>query len=181
MKSAPGWKTSNDSVSGVWKEDLLRYLGELFNISILVETGTCEGSTILAVHKSFREIYSVELSPYYYAKSLVRLKGINNINLYLGDSAVWLDQILQTISNEPTLFWLDAHSSGGLTANEGNPLTDELKIIMKRRPNALIVIDDMPDATLNHTGIDFNGWHKEYRTGEILMHKGEYVIPPFEE
>lgn len=181
MKNAPNWIMPGDSVDGIWKEDLLRYLAELFKLPILVETGTCEGSTIEAIHHSFREVHSIELSPYYYGKAKERLLGKDNITLYQGNSARLLPLILAKIPNCGTLFWLDAHSSGGLTADEGDPLADELKTIMKMRPDSLIVIDDMADAELKHTGLDFTGWHKEYRTGEILMHKGGYKIPKFEE
>jgi hypothetical protein len=181
MRRAPNWNTPEDPVDGVWKEDLLRYLGELFEIPVLVETGTCEGSTILAVHASFKEIYSVELSPYYYNKSVKRLAGIDNITLYQGNSVKVLPEILQKVANKKILFWLDAHSSGGLTANEGDPLSSELKLIMSSKPDSLIVIDDMPGSELLHLGIDFTGWHKEYRTGEVIMHKGGYDIPPFED
>lgn len=181
MRPAPNWKNSGDSVDGVWKEDLLRYLGTTFGLTILVETGTCEGSTLAKIHKSFEQVHSIELSAYYFRKSVENLTGRDNIHLYQGNSAKLLPGILQSIADVPTLFWLDAHGSGGLTANEGDPLADELKIIMDRRPDSLIVIDDMKDAELLHTGIDFTGWHKEYRTGEIIMHKGGYQIPSFEE
>jgi hypothetical protein len=181
MRPAPQWQKPGDPVEGIWKEELLRYLGTTFNLQVLIETGTCEGSTIYAVHDAFREIHSVELSPYYFAKARTRLQHIQNINLYLGNSGIWINRILHDISNEPTLFWLDAHPSGGLTANEGDPLGEELKAIMSKRPDALIVIDDMSDASLVHLNLDFTGWHKEYRTGEVFMHKGGYEIPPFEE
>lgn len=181
MRSAPNWSQPGDPVDGVWKEDLLRYLGALFGITVLVETGTCEGSTIAKLHSNFEQIHSIELSSYYFRKAVERLSDKKNIYLYHGNSTTLLSGLLISIVNSPTLFWLDAHSSGGLTANEGDPLAEELKIIMEKRPDALIVIDDMKDAELTHTGIDFTGWHKEYRTGEVIMHKGGYIIPPFEE
>lgn len=188
MIPAPGWKKPGDIVYAPWKVDLLRYLGSLFKIPILVETGTCEGATIVPLHDNFQYIYSVELSPYYYEKAVERTKDIKNIYLSQGNSVQFLKSMLYYeggyLPHEPILFWLDAHSSGGLTADEGDPLPEELRIITACRPDALIVIDDMGDAELTQVkkqGVSLEGWYREYRTGEIIMHKGGYIIPPFEE
>jgi len=93
-----------------------------------------------------------------------------------------LEDILnKDVPKEPVLFWLDAHSSGPHTADDGDPLHDELEVVMRLRPDALIVVDDRKDAEFEDT-LDFTGWQKEYRTGEVIIHKsGMYNIPPFEE
>lgn len=184
MKKCPRWHQSGDSVNGKWKQDLLRYLGAEFNLRYLIETGTCEGSTPQAVADNFKEVHTMELSPYYYNEALWRLGGYPNVHLYRGDSRTLLPEILNNIPNVPVLFWLDAHSSGGMTADEGDPLAEEIKIITEMRPDSLVVIDDMLDAELRHVvdaGVSLDGWIREYRTGEVIMHRGGYVIPPFEE
>ena len=180
MKGAPNWTKPGDPVNGVWKQDLLRWLGKLFNLRVLVETGTCEGSTPMALYKDFREIYTIELSDYYYQRSVKRLRGISNVHISHGNSEKCLEGILNAIPNEPTLFWLDAHSSGGLTADEGDPLGIEIQIIERCRPNALVVIDDLLNCSLDHLNMDLSKWHREYRTGEVLMHQGKYKIPQFD-
>lgn len=180
MKGAPNWLKPGDPVNGVWKQDLLRWLGKLFNLRVLVETGTCEGSTPIALHNDFRDIYSIELSDYYYKRSVKRLQHLANVHLTHGNSERCLEGILNAIPNEPTLFWLDAHSSGGLTADEGDPLGIEIQIIERCRPNALVIIDDMLNESLSHLDIDVSKWVREYRTGEVIMHMGKYKIPPFE-
>ncbi len=160
---------------------MLRWLGKTFNLQVLVETGTCEGSTPMALHTDFRKIYTIELSDYYFQRSVKRLRGIKNVHISNGNSEKCLEGILNSIVNEPTLFWLDAHSSGGLTADEGDPLATEIQIIQRCRPDALVVIDDMLSAELAHLNMDLSAWKREYRTGEIIMHMGGYDIPAFEE
>ena len=43
MKDAPNFKQWPDSVDGLWKIELLRWLRYETGVDILVETGTCEG------------------------------------------------------------------------------------------------------------------------------------------
>ena len=59
MRGAPGFKQWPDPVDGMWKIELLRYLGKVFDLSILVETGTCEGVTPFFLHDDFRDIYTI--------------------------------------------------------------------------------------------------------------------------
>lgn len=185
MKTCPHWNRPGDSVNGQWKWELLRYLGKTFNLKTLVETGTCEGSTCRALVDDFTNIYTIELSDYYYDKSTFRLKTFSNIHRFHGDSRTYLPTILSQLKGEPALFWLDAHSSGGLTADAGDPLPEELAMIMKESPASLIVIDDMLDAKLDHVaerGVDLGGWNRHYLTGEVIMHRvGQYSLPPFED
>jgi hypothetical protein len=89
--------------------------------------------------------------------------------------------MLDDANTSSILFWLDAHCSGPHTAGDGDPLEDELNVIMPRCSESLIVIDDMQNAELKHLNVDFTGWHREYRTGEVIMYRdGVYKIPEFE-
>jgi len=182
MKKAPNY-ILGQAVDGVWKQELLSYLGKRFNLKMLIETGTCDGGTLGAIFQNFDEIHTIELSEYYHNISKERFKNQSHINLYLGNSDVVLREILNRIPNNPVLFWLDAHSSGGLTANEGDPLPEEIKAIMELSPDSLIVIDDQSNDLLMNVveaGIDLTGWTKEFRTGVVILHKGSYNIPEFE-
>jgi hypothetical protein len=161
-------------------------LGKELNIRILVETGTCQGSTLVALHKDFDKIYTVELAEVYHKQAVQRLReGHNawNIEFHLGDSRPYLRELLQRIPREtPLLFWLDAHASGALSADAGDPLGEEIDIITQFHPEAVVVIDDMQDAELRHIDSRItDGWLREYRTGEIIMHRGGWVIPKFED
>jgi hypothetical protein len=182
MRKAPNYKLG-EAVDGVWKQELLTYLGKKFNLTTLIETGTCDGGTLGAIYQNFKEIHTIELSEYYYNISSKKFNGIEHIHLYKGNSSVVLRDLLNTINDSPTLFWLDAHSSGGLTADEGDPLPDEIKAIMELRPTGLIVIDDQSDDLLisaTSAGIDFTGWIKEFRYGVVFLYReGLYEIPEF--
>jgi hypothetical protein len=163
--------------NGIWKQQLLIYLGSTFDLKILIETGTCDGGTLGGVYHAFDNCYSIELSKYYYDISCNRFKDISSIHLYHGNSSKILRQLLIDIPNVPSLFWLDAHSSGGLTANEGNPLSQELEAIFDLRPDALIVVDDQQEGSLPEVR---EGWQRDYRCGSLIIQRGEYIIPPFE-
>jgi hypothetical protein len=187
MRGAPDWKQTGDSVQGAWKAQLLIWLGGLFNIRTLVETGTCDGYTVETCAPHFDSVHSMELAESYFKYSQRRVAHLKNVRLYQGDSRVILPLILDNVPNVPTLFWLDAHPSGvggeGPTADAGDPLPQEIKTIMESRPDALIVIDDMPDCSLHQVesaGVSLKNWQLQYRTGEVIMHKGGYNIPAFE-
>lgn len=185
MRGAPGFKAWPDPVDGRWKWELLAWLGATCGIDTLIETGTCEGSTPFALASNFKEIYTCELHDGLYEVSKKRLAGLSNVRLYHESSPQWLRGLLPRIPPEvPLLFWLDAHSSGPHTADDGDPLANELRAIYELCPNPLVVVDDQIDASFQRLvagGLSLDGWIKEYRTGEVIMHKGGYSIPPFED
>lgn len=181
MKPAPNYEQTK-SVDGKWKQELLIYLGKQFNLKTFVETGTCDGGTLMGVYNYFDNCYSIELSDYYYNISKERFKHIDNVYLFKGNSSIILREILEKLHawESNFLFWLDAHSSGGLTANEGDPLPEEIKSIMELRPDALVVIDDEPNDN-RVKGLVTDEWTTEYRTGITFLYKnGLYQIPEFE-
>lgn len=194
MKGAPNWRKSGDSVDGVWKESLIPWLGKICGLQTLIETGTCQGSMIVACQPHFNQIYSAELSESYYRHSLKRVGHFLNVHLYWGDSRDMLPKMILDAPDEPLLFWLDAHPSGiggcGPTADAGNPLAEEIQLINRYRPDSLVVVDDLPDGDF-YFGDDsegtlvwreiLDGWTRDYRTGELILHRGGYSIPPFED
>lgn len=181
MRAAPNFK-QGEAVDGKWKQELLIYLGRQFDLRTLIETGTCDGGTLGAVCHEFTECVSFELSAYYY--NLSQLKFINKswVKLIHGNSATSLREYLSGNYRPRVLFWLDAHSSGGLTANEGDPLPEEIKAITELSPDSLIVIDDQKDALLCQVPAEYiKGYTVEYRTGIVFLYKkGLYNIPEFE-
>jgi hypothetical protein len=184
MKGAPDWKVNTDSVNGSWKINLLEWLGKVTGIRTLVETGTCHGSTPFHLAGHFALIHTIELHDELFEISQRRLAKFKHIHCWHGSSRTMLPAIFQYVPDGPVLFWLDAHNSGPHTADDGDPLTDELAVITAAFPDALIVIDDMPDETLYNVperNAVLEGWHREYRTGEVIIYKeGRYNIPPFE-
>jgi len=184
MKGAPNWKSNKDSVDGMWKIQLLIWLGQTFHIRHLIETGTCHGTTPAVSWTFFDTVNTIELHDGLFAAARERLKDIKSIRVHHGSSPIVLPGVIESVPREPILFWLDAHASGPQTADDGDPLGKELAIVMRMCPDALIVIDDMADEHLRHLterGLDLTGWHREYRTGEIIMYQeGRYRVPPFE-
>ena len=111
-----------------------------------IETGTYIGDGIQnAIDAGFKNIYSIELSEYYYRISYERFKNNPNVHVFWGDSSEILGLILQTI-NAPVTFWLDGHWSGGGTAcgSERTPILKELAIIKEHHiKNHTILLDDI--------------------------------------
>jgi hypothetical protein len=185
MKGAPGFKKWGDPVDREWKRDFLIWLGQRNNIHTVVETGTHMGGMSLELAPHFESIHTIELSPIFYQRSKVTLRDVKNITQHLGSSRLILEDVLKETTG-PILFWLDAHFSGEDTAYDGDPLPEELRVIMNSHPDSLIAIDDMSGVGIEDcpslSGISFKGWHKEYWTGVVVMHKeGLYSIPPIED
>jgi hypothetical protein len=127
-----------------WKHAFLIYLGQRFGLKTFVETGTHYGGTLKAMQPHFDQLYSIELSDHWYQHAIGMFWDVRNVCLIQGDSAIELPQLFKRLPNGPVLFWLDAHYSGGDTACAAeDPLAVEVQTIIRTRPDALIVIDDM--------------------------------------
>jgi len=81
---------------------------------IFVETGTYYGDTVAAIKDIYRSVISIEVDPALQQKACVRFSGDNKVKIVLGDCAKKLPEILVTLQ-EPAVFWLDGHYSGGET------------------------------------------------------------------
>ncbi len=125
------------------KQGRVAEYGERFGIAVLVETGTFMGDMINAVKKKFRAIYSVELSADLYARAVRWFADDPHVHLIHGDSAQAIADLASRI-NEPCLFWLDAHYSGGMTERGSldTPIMQELRTIVARGYDDVILIDD---------------------------------------
>jgi hypothetical protein len=125
------------------KHLFIKWTAKRYGLKAFIETGTAYGDTVWAVRKSFKKIYTVELDKNLFCHSAVRFFIYRNIEMRSGDSPQELKKILKYI-DEPCLFWLDAHWSGGVTARGkvDTPVIDELKAIGKDVSNHVILIDD---------------------------------------
>jgi hypothetical protein len=113
-------------------------------IPVFVVTGTYLGDTVSALRYSFQEIYSVGLDEKLAQRAKNIFKKYKHIHILQGDSAKILPKILENIK-KPTLFWLDAHYSGGITAKgeKESPILDELQTILNWWVDgSVILIDD---------------------------------------
>jgi len=126
------------------KEELIRDFAKSFNTPILIETGTYLGDMVHAMRKSFTRIISFELDPTLAAQAQQRFANDEHIEIMQGDSGKLLGDYLKKI-NDPCLFWLDGHYSGGITAKGSleTPIKNELTAILSHPVDGhVILIDD---------------------------------------
>ena len=127
-QSAIRFSTTRSLDNGALKISLLRQLKEIFEIDSFVETGTYLGDTTLNAVQIFNEVYTIELSPRLYLDASERLRNWNNVVVHFGSSDQVFRKLLPSIHSR-TLFYLDGHYSGHVTAkvSSDTPILKELK------------------------------------------------------
>jgi hypothetical protein len=126
------------------KQNAIKDYQNQFKYKTLIETGTYRGDMIEAQKSIFNKIISIELSFDFFEKAKKRFKNDKNVFISQGDSGKVLSKILLDI-DEPVIFWLDGHYSGGITArgDKDCPIYEELESIFKsKKLNHIILIDD---------------------------------------
>lgn len=126
------------------KRSMLVEFGKRHRLRTLVETGTYKADTVRCLRHSFDAIFSIEMDEGLFAKAVQRCHGQSNASLFLGDSTYVLPEILERL-DEPALFWLDAHYSGGTTAagTVETPILAEAKAVLGNPIRGhVILIDD---------------------------------------
>jgi hypothetical protein len=139
-KPLPSWWV-NPSHMPIKKSVIAKYVNRVF-----VETGSLVGDGIqMALDAGFKEVRSVEYSPWNYSATVKRFADRDNVKMYSGDSAVKLWDMISGVA-VPMTFWLDGHFHEN-TKPEGmpmSPLLQELETI-SRHPMKIhtILIDDV--------------------------------------
>lgn len=126
------------------KQRTIRTFADRFGLKILVETGTYYGDMVEAMKRRFSRIYSIELNRELCEKAAKRFQGDRHVKIIQGDSGVELGKLVGQL-DQPALFYLDGHYSGGTTAKGDNdtPIYEELAHIFSARHRGhVIVIDD---------------------------------------
>jgi hypothetical protein len=127
------------------KQSLVKEYITKFTPAVFIETGTYKGKMVYAIMPYVREIYSIELDQTHCDRAQKRFAGYPHIHIIQGQSGEVLPRIIADI-NEPCLFWLDAHWSGGSTAKGDleTPIMQEMQCILKhnRIADHVILIDD---------------------------------------
>lgn len=123
--------------------ELIKTLTSRFDVHNFIETGTYHGSTAVWAASIFQRVETIEFSKDLYEQTKARYSDIKNINFIFGDTRTELKKIVQK-TQSPSLFWLDAHWSGGQTYGEQDqcPILDELDIINTAKFDNFILIDD---------------------------------------
>ncbi|MCW3073842.1 MAG: hypothetical protein JWP69_911 [Flaviaesturariibacter sp.] len=129
--------------SHLLKQKKLLRIAKQYHLSVLVETGTFLGDMVFAMEPHFKTIYSIELSKEFHAQAQKRFRNSAKVRLVFGDSAKKLKEVVAEL-NEPALFWLDGHYSGGTTAKGDKecPVYEELESIFSSSLHHVIIIDD---------------------------------------
>jgi len=81
---------------------------------VFIETGTYYGDTVAAIKDMYTSVISIEVDEAFYKKACIRFATDKNVRIVLGDCASELPAILSGLQ-EPAVFWLDGHYSGGET------------------------------------------------------------------
>lgn len=126
------------------KQATIRDFSIRYGIDTLVETGTFWGLTVRALQPHFRKIVTIELSQSLSDRANFLFRNSLNVSVLQGDSARVLPRVIDELAG-PTLFWLDAHYSKGVTAlgEEETPILAELRQVLgDRRFEHIILIDD---------------------------------------
>lgn len=126
------------------KQNIVRTYQAIYGYNTLIETGTYLGEMVNAQKNYFNKIISIELSLPLFEKAQQRFEGIDHIQILQGDSSLVLPLILKD-TNEPVIFWLDGHYSGGITAKGKKecPIYEEIDAIFASSSlNHILLIDD---------------------------------------
>jgi hypothetical protein len=135
------------------KATFLQNLASVFEAENFVETGTYRGDSTEIAANIFKNVYSIELCPILYSNAKKRFEKHSNVHLYLGDSQKVLPDLLSQLRGK-TIFYLDGHYSGGVTARGDTitPIMGELVAIKNSNlDNPIILIDDIRGFT-RHLG-----------------------------
>jgi hypothetical protein len=136
----------------------------------LVETGTSLGATTALMSQTGLPVFTIERYPRHYGFARARFWRKRNVRLLNGDSAIVLRKLfdgpLQALSSRTLFFYLDAH---GHWYGDDLPLADEIDIVFRRCPSAVVMIDDFEVPTDRGYGYD------DYGPGKALI--AAYIRP----
>lgn len=130
---------------------------ESFGIKNFVETGTGDGSSMNKVIDTevLDKQYGIELDTELFSNLMKQYDGNENVIIFNGYSEDCMDAVLEELSEDPTLFWLDAHFPGAdygpagygdeEDLNKRLPMEAELKIMKEKRDLSkdVIFMDDL--------------------------------------
>lgn len=123
----------------------LRRLMAKHKLDVFIETGTLYGETSAFVADTGKKVITIELADNFFKMAKKRFAKCPNVLPLHGDSGVVLPKVVKDL-DQPALFWLDGHFSGGETALgvEGTPIAQEIAAVAKHglASKHVIVVDD---------------------------------------
>lgn len=139
-----------------------------------IETGTFGGGGLSKAVNcgAFKEFRSIEYDERIFRDGVAKFAGMNNVRLWLGNSAEDLWDMIKDIE-QPATFWLDAHIfPPRLDGGKNCPLIEELEQLSWHPIKThTILIDDMNCA--GTAAFD-------YLTKEDLIHKIYEINPDYQ-
>ncbi len=122
--------------------DLVTHLQRTFAIPCFFETGTLLGNTTAWAAERFERVITVERATEFFNLAKARFVDNPRISTLFGDSRTHMRQLAPTLPT--TMFWLDAHWSGDVTAGEDDecPLLGEIEAIAQDLDRHFVMIDD---------------------------------------
>lgn len=123
--------------------ELISSLKKAYKIENFIETGTYYGNTAYWASQIFEHVVTIEYSETIYKKVTEKYHHVENIEFLYGDTRHRLEELLSRLKTQ-SIFWLDAHWSGGFTYGETDqcPIIEEIEIINRSKYENFILIDD---------------------------------------
>jgi len=97
--------------------------------AVFIETGTYYGDTVEAMKDMYANVISIEVDAALHGKACERFAKDANVRVVLGDCAKKMPEVLAGLQ-EPAVFWLDGHYSGGVTGK--GEIEDPILISLKQ-------------------------------------------------
>ena len=126
------------------KAKIIRQYAARYGLRSFIETGTFFGDMLAALRDDFDALTTIELDVALAARATRRFADEPKITVIQGDSDCVLPTLLATLE-QPALFWLDGHFSGGVTAKgkTDTPIIAELNhLFAAARRDHVVLIDD---------------------------------------
>ena len=135
------------------KLEVLKRYG--FLDGVWIESGTFLGDTTKFLARTASMVYTIEPSAVLAARAESRFRNRANVQVLTGLSEDVLPALLPRIMGTVS-FWLDGHTSGGLThlGPQVTPIREELQAItghLRRFENVAILVDDIRGFAANTT------------------------------
>lgn len=127
------WELDGRQIPGphAYKQKVVNEVRKKYGLETFVETGTFKGHMVEAQRKNFKKLFSIELDNKLFSTAEKYFSGFPHIKILHGDSAKKLTGMLDEISKDSILFWLDGHYCGDFTGKGEKecPIYEELDTI----------------------------------------------------
>jgi len=136
--------SNDETVSALAKRHLLLQKLRSCNLNVVIETGTFLGDTANFLAARGYSVITVEIEPRIAAWARARFDGFANVRVVEGDSGLLMTGLIADL-DQPALFYLDGHYSGGETGKgqHETPVVKEVEVILRDAPSgSFVIIDD---------------------------------------